>query len=86
MFNVFTILPLTLFLVHSLIYSFSKLCYELIVNQELVLAVREQSRHNRCCPSFHEAQSQEEYKPLNRHLQFSMVCVMIGKARVLWSI
>lgn len=42
MFNVFTILPLTLLLVHSLIYSFNKLYYEFIMNQDLVLALREQ--------------------------------------------
>lgn len=45
------------------------------MNQELVLTVKEQSRHNICCPFFPEAQSiKGNIDQLNRHLQFSMVC------------
>lgn len=50
------------------------------MNQELVLAVREQSRH-RCCPFFHEGQSQEEYRPIKQAfaIQHGVCCDREGR-------
>lgn len=44
------------------------------MNQELVLTVREQSRHNRWCSFLETLNLKRNIDQLNRHLQFSMVC------------